>query len=279
MKFRKLAHYLPEIEGYTHATCPTWHDGVLYFSPRVAYTGRSQIWAAEFDPRTLEMGSPYLLLTEGEPGAFDDSGAMVSCIVADSSKVEMYYIGWNVGIRVPFRNSIGLATLNGGRWRKASGPVLDRSAYDPYFTASCWVLTNPYRMYYLTCTGWEWGSRHNYHIAYATTDSTHRWNPTGLVMIPHTQEDWAISRPCVWEDDGFHMLYSHRGDEYQLGYASSVDGIHWERDDGAIEVERTDFDDRAQCYPMTFEYDGQRFLLWNGNNYGRTGFALGVQDD
>jgi len=33
---------------------------------------------------------------------------MASCIVKDS-KLFLYYIGWNKGITVPFRNSIGLA--------------------------------------------------------------------------------------------------------------------------------------------------------------------------
>ena len=283
MKFRKLAHYLPEIDKYSHASCPTWYDGVLYFSPRIAYTGRSQIWAAEFDPHTLKMGEPYQLLTEGAPGQFDDSGAMVCCVASDNSRLEMYYIGWNVGIRVPFRNAIGLATLTGGRWVKASGPVLDRSTYDPCFTASCWVMPEPWRMWYTTCTSWDYmpdqWMRHRYHIAYAETTSSHRWNPTGLVAIPHTGDDYAISRPCVWQDGCYHMLYSYRGDEYRIGYAQSVDGVHWERQDETIEVERSDFDDRAQCYPMTFEYDGQRYLLWNGNDYGHTGFAIGVQDD
>jgi hypothetical protein len=28
------------------------------------------------------------------------------------------------------------------------------------------------------------------------------------------------------------------------------------------------------CYPCVFDHGGDRFLLYNGNAYGRTGFGL-----
>ena len=157
MKWRKLDNWFPEIPEHTHAALPTYFEGEVYFSPRTAYRGFSVIYKAELNLKTLTLGKPRPVLREGKPGAFDDSGAMVSCIVPTAEGLSMYYIGWNQGIRVPFRNSIGLAYYRSGHWIKAPGPVLDRSVYDPYFVASCWVLPGkPMQMWYLSCDvrGW-----------------------------------------------------------------------------------------------------------------------------
>ena len=37
-----------------------------------------------------------------------------------------------------------------------------------------------------------------------------------------------------------------------------------------------DFDDEAQAYPCAFDYEGSRYLLYNGNRYGKTGFGIAI---
>ncbi|WP_257291688.1 hypothetical protein [Endozoicomonas sp. ONNA1] len=49
------------------------------------------------------------VLEPGSPGEFDDSGAMATWLTYYRSERFLYYIGWNLGVTVPFRNSIGLA--------------------------------------------------------------------------------------------------------------------------------------------------------------------------
>src|SRR4051812_20942620 len=61
------------------------------------------------DPQKLIDISSRPVLSPGELGAFDDSGAMASWIARQGDTRYLYYIGWNLGITVPFRNSIGLA--------------------------------------------------------------------------------------------------------------------------------------------------------------------------
>ena len=77
MRWRKLKHYLPQIPGYTHAACPTYYAGQIFFSPRKELSGRSNIFRASFDPKTLALGTPELVATEGRIGQFDDAGRMV----------------------------------------------------------------------------------------------------------------------------------------------------------------------------------------------------------
>jgi hypothetical protein len=33
------------------------------------------------------------------------------------------------------------------------------------------------------------------------------------------------------------------------------------------------------CYPAVFDCMGQRYLFYNGNGYGRTGFGLAVLEE
>jgi hypothetical protein len=85
----------------------------IYFSPRDEQ-GRSQasyIEVAADDLQRVLKVHDEPLLELGEIGAFDDSGIMPSCLVEARDKVYLYYIGWNRGVTVPFRNSIGPPSL------------------------------------------------------------------------------------------------------------------------------------------------------------------------
>ena len=74
------------------------------------------------------------------------------------------------------------------------------------------------------------------------------------------------------------MWYSHRGSSYRIGYAESNDGIRWQRMDGncTIDVSGFGWDTDMVEYPHVFDHGGARYMLYNGNNYGKTGFGLAV---
>jgi hypothetical protein len=57
--------------------------------------------------------------------------------------------------------------------------------------------------------------------------------------------------------------------------------VSWVRDDeqAGIDVSCKGWDSKMQCYPHTFTLDGQVFMLYNGNEFGRTGFGLAVLDE
>ncbi len=33
------------------------------------------------------------------------------------------------------------------------------------------------------------------------------------------------------------------------------------------------------CYPFIFDHKGKRYMLYNGNDYGKTGFGLAVLEN
>ena len=102
----------------------------------------------------------------------------------------------------------------------------------------------------------------------------------GLVAIDLSSEDeYAISRPSVIKESGvWKMWYSYRGDAYRIGYAESLDGRAWIRKDeySGIETSKTGWDSEMIEYPFVFRHDGELYMLYNGNNYGESGFGLAI---
>lgn len=227
------------------------------------------------------------ILKPGKLGEFDDSGAMATSLVKFKGINYLYYIGWNLGVTVPFRNSIGLATSKDGNEfiKFSNGPILDRTLKEPHFVASCCVLPGPdlWRMWYLSCIDWNLKDgkiEHRYHIKYADSLDGIYWGRKGLIAIDFSnEEEYAISTPTVLHDiDCWRMWYSYRGKSYRIGYAESRDGIKWQRLDSnvGITVSNSGWDSGMIEYPYVFDHKNERYMLYNGNQYGKTGFGLAI---
>jgi hypothetical protein len=229
-------------------------------------------------------------LNLGELGTFDDSGIMPSSLIKVGEKIFMYYIGWNLGVTVPFRNSIGLAISNDNGQtfeRQYKGPIIDRNKDEPHFVASNHVIYHEgiFKMWYLSCVKWHKTNdkiKHYYHIKYATSIDGINWERNNIVAIDFQYEnEYAISVPRVLIEDGIYkMWYSYRGgpksEQYRIGYAESTDGINWMRKDYVINfmLSGDNWDSEMACYPFVFKYKNSTYMLYNGNNYGRTGIGM-----
>ncbi|MEA2019750.1 MAG: hypothetical protein U9N59_15020 [Campylobacterota bacterium] len=243
-------------------------------------------------PQSILEISKEPVLEKGELGTFDDSGTMGSCILNKDNKKYLYYIGWNLGITVPFRNAIGLAVSNdnGKTFQKAfKGAILDRTKEEPHFTASNCVINDDglYKIWYLSCTGWKEENNkiiHKYHIKYAESMDGINWKRDCVVAIDYKDEyEYAISVPRVIKENGIYkMWFSSRGTKevptYRIKYAESIDGKKWVRKDNevGIDVSKDGWDSEMICYPFVFDHKGKRYMLYNGNDYGKTGFGLAV---
>lgn len=261
----------------------------MFFSRRDeqgrSVTGASSLVVDERGVRVRVESAP--VLGPGPLGGFDDSGAMGACLVEHGGRQFLYYIGWSLGVTVPFATYIGLAiSEDGGRTftRPFSGPVIGRSASDPFLATSPWVRieNGRFRMWYASGDRWEprpEGPRHYYRIMYAESADGLEWMPTGHVCIDFSGPDeYAIARPCVVRDrTGYHMWFSCRGSVYRIGYARSDDGLAWDRDDagGGLEPAPGDhWDSESVEYGCVFNHRAARWMLFNGNDYGRTGIGL-----
>lgn len=266
----------------------------IYFTPRDA-RNRSHVAHLIVDlsepQRVLEL-CVEPALSPGPLGAFDESGAMFSWLLHHGGRRWLYYIGWTLGVSVPWRTAIGLAyadvqSRNPVFVRHSSGPLIDRSPADPYFVTNPCVLVEDgrWRMWYLSGISWVHdGSRAlpRYDVRYAESANGIEWRCSGHVCIPHAHEgEVAIGRPCVLRDGRLYkMWYSYRGDSfgYRIGYAESQDGLVWTRLDGEAGLERSmqGWDSEMTAYPTVFDHGGRRYMLYCGNDYSRGGFGLAV---
>jgi hypothetical protein len=149
-------------------------------------------------------------------------------------------------------------------------------------------------MWYSSCTGWEILNgvpEARYHLKYADSVDGITWRKTGLVCLDYDDFTKAIGRPAVFYEDGLYkMFYSYRGilnyrtgreQSYRLGYAESRDGLTWTRRDEDVGIDRSDdgWDSEMIEYAYRYEYQGRKYLFYNGNGFGATGFGYAVLDE
>jgi hypothetical protein len=72
------------------------------------------------------------------------------------------------------------------------------------------------------------------------------------------------------------MWYSYSTGSFRIGYAESKDGIIWERkdDEAGIDVSDSGWDSEMIEYAFVFKHKGKKYMLYNGNSFGRDGFGL-----
>lgn len=277
----------------------------IYFGPR-DQEGRTTTTFIEVEadnPSKVRYVHDRPVLGLGKLGTFDDSGAMPSCIVNHGDKKFLYYIGWNKGVTVPYRNAIGLAVSDDGGQtfeRVCEGPVADRTPAEPYFCASPFAFYDEderkWKLWYASSTGWivvHGRPEPRYQIKYAESEDGVSWERRNTVCLEYTFEGEANARPCVIKENGrYRMWYCFRGSvgyrtdkkqAYRLGYAESRDGIHWDRRDAEVGIERSadGWDSVMMEYPYVYEHKGRKYLLYNGNGFGKTGIGYAVlkEDD
>jgi hypothetical protein len=227
------------------------------------------------------------VLAPGEDGAFDDSGIGVGCVIEAEGRFSLYYMGWNLGIRSPWRNAIGLAlsrTAQEPFERFSPGPILDRSPEDPYtLSYPCVLLLGPgdWRMWYGSNLAPAVGNADMQHvIKQARSVDGVRWTRNGNTVVGFANEaEYALARPSVVRfGDRLLMSFACRGERYSLGAAMSDDGVTWVRLDAEMGLGPASegWDGEMTCYPALFWHRERLWLAYNGNGYGATGFGLAV---
>jgi len=265
----------------------------VYFSGRDA-RNRSLVGYVEIDirePSRILKISEKPVLGLGELGTFDDNGVTPSWIVDHGGKKYLYYVGWNQGSTVRMAEMAGLAisTDGGERFTRISrAPILERTDREPLslLAATCVRIENGiWRMWYVSGIKWVHRDFVKYDIKYAESDDGIHWRRDGKPCLGFKNpEEYAVARPCVLKDGNcYKMWFAYRqGQEtYRIGYAESNDGWNWERKDqlGGLDVSEKGWDSEMVEYPYVFDHKGKRYLLYNGNGYGKTGFGYAVWAD
>ena len=280
---------------FTHAMVPfaekiEGDDYRIYFSGRDEQN-RSLIGYAELNinaPSKVKRYSKEPVLGLGELGCFDDNGVTPSWIINHDDKKYLYYIGWNKGSTVRMHLVAGLATsTDGGKsfQRVLKVPILDRTNEEPYTlnTAPCVMLEDGlWKMWYVSGVIWKDKDTPRYNIKYAESSDGINWIRNGVVCIDFKSDDEnALARPCVIKEDGIYkMWFSYKEKSYRIGYAESEDGMSWERkdDEAGIDVSESGWDSEMIEYAFVFNHKDKKYMLYNGNDYGKNGIGLAIME-
>jgi predicted GH43/DUF377 family glycosyl hydrolase len=234
----------------------------------------------------------------GGLGTFDEHGIFPFNVVRFGDLVYGYTTGWSRRVSVSVETSIGL-TISRDQGltfeRYGDGPVLTSSLDEPCLVGDAFVriIGGTFYMWYIFGTGWKRNlptdiPDRTYKIGYATSKDGINWSKSavGQIIQDVLGPDESQALPTVIQiDDEFHMFFCYRETfdfrqnfkrSYRIGHARSKDLVEWVRDDKnpEIEVSANDWDAEMLCYPHVFESDGQVYLLYNGNEFGRYGFGL-----
>lgn len=236
------------------------------------------------------------ILALGDTGTFDEFGTYPVSVQRDGNQVVAFYAGWTRCEAVPFDVAIGRAISNdhGVTFEKSGpGPILSYSPDEPFILSGPKIrrFNDQWQLWYIAGRTWIMDADRPepvYKIRMATSDDGIHWDKLGRDLIPsRVEENEAQASPDVFFHDGtWHMFFCYRYSTgyrshergYRIGYASSPDMLHWERNDekAGMDVSESGWDAEMVSYPHVFELDGNIYMMYLGNQVGRHGFGLAV---
>jgi len=241
------------------------------------------------DPQRVIGVSPKPLLEDGRPGAFDDSGVTPSCAFRHNEKIYLFYIGWQKGDKVRYFLFSGIAVSEDGGEsfkRLSEAPALDRCRDQIYVRSAPFVMrqNKDWHLWYIGGNDWIQAKGKQvptYSIYHMVSSDPLTWSGQPELALSANSKvgECGLGRPWIIKDeDKYKMWYSIRSTEadYSGGYAESNDGKSWTRiDKGQILKPSTGgWDSEMICFNAVVDVQGRRYMFYNGNNFGETGFGV-----
>lgn len=316
MRWRKLGrvfdptqHRLPDAcEQFAQSPQALVFDDFvrIYFSTRSidGQGGKARSHIAFVDVRKnlrdIVRISDKTVIPLGELGCFDEHGIFPMNAVRHGDAVYGYICGWNRRVSVSVDTAIGLAISHDDGLtfqRIGDGPVLAASLHEPCLVGDGFVkvIGGTFHMWYIFGTGWrafapDSPPDRTYKIGHAVSSDGVSWTKEDgrQVIADRLGEFESQALPTVIEIDGtYHMFFCYRQSfdfrkskdrGYRIGHARSVDLAEWTRADDELLLDVTpgDWDSDMLCYPHVFDCDGEVYMLYNGNEFGRHGFGAAV---
>jgi hypothetical protein len=283
----------PKLMSHAANPLPVLIEGDVY---RVFFSGRdvdnrSSVGAVDIDivNRKIIHEHNHPFFENGPEGSFYADGVSIgNCYKVDGVQY-MLFMGWQAPKGKHWRGDVGRLVVKPDLTLELDHelPFMAVDAVDPISLSYPWVMKNEigsYSMWYGSTTTWDAGNGEMLHVInYASSADGHSWNREGLAVPFELGRAQAFSRPTVVgnRETGYEMWFSYRsgsGEKYRIGYAVSKDGETWELSlsEPDITVSVEGWDSEMIEYPFVFDHKGKRYMLYNGNGYGATGFGLAV---
>jgi hypothetical protein len=147
-----------------------------------------------------------------------------------------------------------------------------------------------WEMYYVSCTGWkvlEGKTEPQYTVKRAFSNDGIHWNRENKIILDYDDMGEAFGRPCLVNFGAAEKLlfFSYRklsgyrnviGNAYQTAYAQWDDKRKiWQKkyEDTLPLGQPGVWDEQMACYGHVFEHSGIYWMLYNGNDFGKSGFG------
>lgn len=265
----------------------------VFFSGR-DQSNRSSVGFVDVDlhRRSVVREHESPVFEHGLPGSFYSHGVSIGCHYRVGTSRSILFMGWQVPPDGHWRGDIGRLTLADDLETLSledEHPFLGADEEDRLSLSYPWIERQPngdFRMWYGSTESWDAGNGEMLHpIKLATSDDGVAWRRLGVAVPYRLGEAQAFSRPTLARrpDGSYDMWFSYRGNaqrRYRIGYAFSQDGIRWSLRLGetGIDVSEAGWDSEMIEYPYVFDHGSERYMLYNGNGYGASGFGLAVLD-
>ena len=221
-------------------------------------------------------------LASSSAGDWDGLSAGTSTVISSTGKYRMWYQGRGLSFYNQF--SLGYAkSLNGLTWDKSSSnPVLipgDPGEWDSFYRGQVAVIEEGgvYKMWYsggASSGPWQTG--------YATSANGIDWviysqNPVLQAGGPGSWDEQEADGITVIKDGATYKMWYHGCDlactDSNIGYATSSDGIHWNKHTSNPVLESTPgtWDESGLGWPRVIK-NGATYHMWFFSD-GKLGYA------
>jgi hypothetical protein len=224
----------------------------------------------------------------GPDDSYHSHGVSIGNWYEANGRRYILFMGWHIPDGGHWRGEIGRLQLASDLSLTLDGesPFIGLSAEDPVSLSYPWVMPDPnggYHIWYGSTQTWDAGNGEMLHvIRHAHSDDGDRWHADQHTVPFTIGVAQAFSRPTVVMETGnYQMWFSCRsgtGETYRIGHAVSHDAHTWTMQPSGIDVSKEGWDCEMIEYPFVFDHAGSRFMLYNGNGYGQSGFGLAVAE-
>lgn len=283
----------PKLMSHAANPLPVYIEGDIF---RVFFSGRdkknrSSVGAVDIDviQRKAISEHHFPFFEHGSAGSYFSDGVSIGNCYELNGVRYMLFMGWQNPKNGHWRGDIGRLIVTPQLTLELDGlePFIGSSVNDPLSLSYPWVMAKPsagYDMWYGSTLAWDAGNGEMLHVInHASSQDGQHWQCRGLAVPYELGRAQAFSRPTVVtsESGGLVMWFSYRsgsGEAYRIGRAQSRDGRDWDLDlsGSGIDVSPSGWDSEMIEYPFVFDHKGARYMLYNGNGYGKTGFGLAV---
>lgn len=283
----------PKLLSHAANPLPVLIDGDVYrifFSGRDA-DNRSSVGAVDVDIVRREIIHVHRrpFFENGPESSFYADGVSIGNCYHVDGRQYMLFMGWQTPKGQHWRGDIGRLVVSSDLTLALDSdlPFMTSNEFDPISLSYPWVIEGEgggFTMWYGSTSTWDGGNGEMVHtINFAASSDGHHWIREGLAVPYELGIAQAFSRPTVVRDaqGDYEMWFSYRsgtGQKYRIGHAVSENGKAWTLalNNAGIDVSDDGWDSEMIEYPFVFDHKNERYMLYNGNGYGKTGFGLAV---